>query len=206
MKDSILKEKQLMEKDFSSPPNQEWFDKYELPAGWSLIKGRLSGKTALDIGCASGWVAWHAQKEGANAIATDIFKTYVHPNLPFIIADKEDLPFKDSYFDFVLTSNTLHHGDLFKTCTEAYRVLKKDGEFISFIEPCISVEINEKDYLNQYCAKELASGIDERRPNLIQYQGSLAQFSSVVIYLSTDLSKFFTDTHVSTGICIHAVK
>lgn len=178
----LLTERKMMEKEFPSPPDQKWFDDHVMPESWLLIKGRLQDKIVLDIGCASGWVGYYAQKEGATVICTDIFGTHVKPGLDFMIADKENLPFRNGWFDFVLTSNVLHHGDLLKTCTEAHRVLKPGGEFISFIEPCIPESSNEEEYLKTHCEKELELGIVEHRPNLETYKNALMVFSKVQFY------------------------
>ncbi len=168
----MFAEAAFMRQAFPTPPDQAWYDNYALPAGWALIADKLPGAFVLDIGCASGWVAYHARKAGARVIASDIFETYVHPSLPFLLADKEHLPFADGTFDLVLTSNVLHHGNLAQTVLEACRVLKSEGIFVSFTEPCIPEDVDEQSYLHQYCRDERESGIDERRPTLLAYESA----------------------------------
>lgn len=182
------KEVKHMKKEFPKPPPQEWYDEIVLPSSWELIRGRLNGKKVLDIGCASGWVSYWARKEGADVLATDIFDTMVRPDLPFQKCDKENLPFRARRFDFVLTANVLHHGNLKKTAREAHRVLKDTGELVSLQEPCIPNDVDEEEFLREHCQHELELGIDERRPSLERYQEALKMFSEVSFYgISEDI-------------------
>lgn len=183
---SILTEARHMMSSYSSPPSSSWYDSISLPTSWKLIQGRLIEKKILDIGACSGWVSWHARKEGADTISTDIFVANMSPNLIRVICDKEQLPFKNGSFDFVLTANVLHHGDIGKTINEVYRVLRDEGEFISLQEPCIPNEENESDYLNRLCKDELDLGIDERRPSLDKYRSALSIFKNIYIYIMSE--------------------
>ena len=68
---------------------------------------------------------------------TEISKNF---NVIFILADARNLPFKDNYFDVVISLHTLHHFsnntlketryDLLITFKEIYRVLKKGGKVL----------------------------------------------------------------------------
>ena len=53
-----------------------------------------------------------------------------YKNLKIKIADVENLPFKDNYFDIVCGVGFLSYGKNLKTRNEIYRVLKKNGFFI----------------------------------------------------------------------------
>lgn len=194
-----------MEEQFPHPPPIEWYETFPLPKGWELIKGKLSNKDVLEIGCASGWISFHAMREMARCIATDIFSTHVLPSIKFCLADKESLPFEDNTYDYVLTSNVLHHGDLEVTTNEIIRVLKPGGIFISFIEPCIPNDYDEAKYLKEYLHGELDAGIDEHRPNLIQWNNALSKFSSYEIYDSNTLVPIAVES-CHQGICIKAIK
>jgi ubiquinone/menaquinone biosynthesis C-methylase UbiE len=180
-----------------------------------LVVGRLGGKKVLDIGCATGWVAYRAIKEGADALATDIFGTHVNSSIPFQLCDKEEMPFPDKSFDMVLTANVLHHGNLTKTTEEIYRVLKEGGEFVSFQEPCILNQIDEQIYLQKFLKKELDLGLDEHRPNLLDYLGAFRAFKETEVYemrdkifqepISRQLVKIIGN-NFDGGIAIRAVK
>ncbi len=172
-----------MRKDFGIDPPHNFYDNIPYPAAWSLVRNRLAGKKILDIGACTGWVSFLAQKEGGIVVSTDIF--YQRPSgvgLHRVVCDKEMLPFRNQSFDFILTANTLHHGDLERTAQEAKRVLKDAGELVSFEEPCISSELNEKEYMGKYCRNELDLGIDEKRPNMIKYAAALSRFAKVRFY------------------------
>ena len=56
---------------------------------------------------------------------------YDVPNLNFICADSESLPFPDNSFDVLVNVESSHcYGDVTKFLKESYRVLKKDGYFL----------------------------------------------------------------------------
>lgn len=168
------------DKSFSQPAPQSWYDARPRPSGWELVN--LKGKRVLDIGCASGWIGWLAQKDGADVIASDIFETNCHPGLKFQVEDKEHLSFPESSFDVVLTTNTLHHGNLLKTCLEIHRILKCPGDFITFQEPCLPDGSDEYAILKKHCGDALAKGLDEHRPAWSEYVWATKMFSKVGFY------------------------
>lgn len=206
----------FMKKTYPNPPDINWYKNIAIPCSWRLIHGRMYNKKVLDIGCATGWISYLAKEEGAEIIATDIFDSWIDKNIiPFQLADKENLPFSDNIFDFVITANVLHHGDLYKTTKEAHRVLKSGGEFISLQEPCISNEIDEENFLKDKLKKELDLGIDEHRPNLIKYRESLKIFNRYSFYKMTEtvmgnakqpFLEVLPDDSFNGGIAIHAIK
>ncbi len=182
----IREEARHMTSIYSSPPSSSWYDSISLPTSWKLIQGRLMGKKILDIGACSGWVSWHARKQGAHTISSDIFVVNMSSSLVRVICDKEQLPFKNGSFDFVLTANVLHHGNMNMTVSEVYRVLRYGGELVSLQEPCIRNEDNESDYLKRLCKEELDLGIDERRPSLDKYKSALSIFKNIYFYVMTE--------------------
>lgn len=212
----------LMRRDFGTDPPEEWYECIPHPPAWSLVKNRMSSKKVLDIGACTGWISRLAQKEGGIVISTDIYYTHSKTGLSRATCDKEMLPFRDCSFDFVLTANTLHHGDLQKTAIEAHRVLRDGGELVSLEEPCIPNNLKEIEYLNKVCGHELELGIDERRPNMDKYKAALVIFRQLYLYSSpigifatpcTGFSKPVSSVihNISTnsyhgGIAIRAVK
>lgn len=197
----------FMRREFPQAPDLDWYDAYKLPLGWQLVEHRLAGRFILDVGCGNGWLAYHARKAGARVIASDIFETWVHPTLRpcFVLCSKMTLPFAANTFDAVLTSNTLHHGTLVESCQEAYRVLKPGGFFISFTEPCIWNVRDEASYMAVQCAVELASGIAERRPNLIAYHQALRGFQTVSYWEYQTMAPV-TGDDFEGGLVIEGVK
>ena len=179
-------EAMFMVKEFPTFPDESWYESISLPISWNLVRGKLKNKKVLDIGCGNGWVSWWARKEGADVTACDIFGTYIHPSIPFVLAPNEKLPFKDGSFDVVLTANVLHHGNLNETAKEVYRVLKNGGRLISLQEPCINNETSEEEYLKTNLQKELDLGIDEHRPSLDKYKEALSIFKTMEFYQMND--------------------
>lgn len=99
----------------------------------------LNGKKVLEIGCGVGTDSGMFASHGADLTAVDISEHSVelaNKNLELHkwkadirVADAENLPFKDNYFDFVYSWGVLHHApDTLKAISEVRRVLKPDGE------------------------------------------------------------------------------
>lgn len=215
---TIQTEAAFMEKDFSCPPAQEWFDSRPNPVGWERIESKLKGLKVLDYGCASGWIAIKARSVFADVVAIDIFSTYCHPEIHCIKFDGENIPFPDGSFDAILTANTLHHlNDMTAGVVKLWNQLKPGGFFITFQEPCIPNSADEQEVLKLHCANEIENGICERRPNLKKYltafpteqwdlflfDASTPIWETVGIAREINLNK---PDGFSGGIGIHAIK
>ena len=50
----------------------------------------------------------------------------------FLNSDVHCLPFKDGYFNVLISTNAIHHFDLVKSLKECARVLKKGGSYVIF--------------------------------------------------------------------------
>ena len=94
----------------------------------------------LDYGCGAGWLSAFLARKGFKVVGIDISvsllrraKRVCH-EAEFIACDAENLPFKDSTFDFVVGVAILHHLNLERSCKEIRRVLKNKSKFI-FFEP-----------------------------------------------------------------------
>jgi ubiquinone/menaquinone biosynthesis C-methylase UbiE len=114
---------------------------YEIMGLLELIPfSAFCNKGVLEIGCGAGYDAFELCRHGSNYTGLDI----AHPNLvltqmhlkhygydPSVLrGDAEDLPFRGRTFDIVYSNGVLHHTpDTEKAFYEAYRVLKKGGEF-----------------------------------------------------------------------------
>jgi SAM-dependent methyltransferase len=86
-------------------------DSYPLPAD-------LRGKRVLDIGAASGWNSFEAERRGAEVVAVDcveyeeftIVKRLRESNVEYVVADIEELtPERFGFFDYVLFFGVLYH-------------------------------------------------------------------------------------------------
>ena len=105
----------------------------------------------LDVGCAKGFLMYDLLKVSKNKIkvyGVDISSYAKSKAMPIIrkkikICNCKKLPFKDNFFDFVISINTLHNlkkADCIKTIKEISRVSK--GK--SFIQ--VDSYTNEKEY------------------------------------------------------------
>jgi ubiquinone/menaquinone biosynthesis C-methylase UbiE len=107
--------------------------------GLGLDFDYLKGKLILDIGAGPGVIAEVAKKEGIKVISLDINpemwteEGIKMPDVPYVKADAENLPFADETFDLIIS----HAGPLILSSSkekiavmiqEAKRVLKEGGE------------------------------------------------------------------------------
>ncbi len=107
--------------------------------------GKLEGK-GLDIGCGTGFLYRLSDYQNMTGIdiSPEMVRFYSKFNRKTVIADMENLPFKKSSFDFVISNFSIHWADLEKTSEEVKRVLKKDGLFIFNIPVQGSMEFVEQ--------------------------------------------------------------
>lgn len=101
-----------------------------------------SAKKTLELGCGTGEYTLRLAKTGSKIIAIDISLLLIQQakqkvkssNVNFIIADAENLPFKDNTFTAVVGNAVLHHLNLPNALSETKRVLISAGK-IAFTEP-----------------------------------------------------------------------
>jgi ubiquinone/menaquinone biosynthesis C-methylase UbiE len=98
-------------------------------------------KTILDVGCGNGWVLSHFFHEGARCFGVDLTQRAIDISKKrfvlmqgsafFMVANAEELPFKDSSFDIVTAMGVLHHTpNIDKAIGEIDRVLKPRGRIV----------------------------------------------------------------------------
>jgi len=95
------------------------------------------GQRILDVAAGTGTSSSALAKSGASVVAVDFSAGMVaegrrkHPNLEFVEADAESLPFGDNEFDAVTISFGLRNVHAPKTAlSEMYRVLKPGGRLV----------------------------------------------------------------------------
>jgi len=159
----------------------------------------LTGREViLDLGAGRGWAAKHFALRGCRAIAVEIaadnqvgigraYALMQHAGVTFdpVIGDSENLPFLPNTFDWVFGAAVLHHtSDLPAVLRNAYKVLKPGGRLIAINEPCISVDDDPQVVLRRDAADELAFGINENRPNYVDYWMalSIAGFTDIDLF------------------------
>lgn len=204
---STASERKAMILQFGPQPETH-FTHQKRQKGFELL-GRhdFRGKTVLDLGAFAGFVGMQCRLLGASRVVLiDLFKEAFHPSFERVVGDKTYLPFKDEYFDFVVTRDVLHHGLLNECVKEVHRVLVPNGIFISVEEPCISSKDDEQKVLIRDCKVELDLGIDERRPNILQYQSALSIFREYKILSGFDLKPAVDRDYGGSGVVVEATK
>jgi 2-polyprenyl-3-methyl-5-hydroxy-6-metoxy-1,4-benzoquinol methylase len=98
-----------------------------------LLPADLAGKALLDIGCGTGWFSARAQRQGAKVTSLDLGLSLLRqvkkktPSQP-VAGDALLLPFKDSCFDLVISSEMVEHTfDPPGAIHEMARVLRPGG-------------------------------------------------------------------------------
>ena len=144
----------------------------------------LTGKeTILDLGAGRGWAAKYFARLGCRVVALDVVADdnvglgraralMDHAGVYFdrIIADGENLPLAPDSFDLVFCAAALHHSShLPELLQQVARVMKPGGRLLAVREPCISIADDEAATLADVAADEMAVGINETRPDLIDY-------------------------------------
>ena len=114
------------------------------PGGTLLTKrllslaGTITGRRVLDLGCGRGeTAALLAREYGAIVTGADQSAEMIrtcretYPELTFVTADAEDLPFSDSSFDIVVSECCFSvFADPGKAFREVYRVLENGGKLL----------------------------------------------------------------------------
>ena len=101
----------------------------------------IKNKNVLEVGTGRGGGASYIARYLSPSLITGVdisneavslcSEFYDLPNLNFICADSESLPFSDNSFDVLVNVESSHcYGDVTKFLKESYRVLKKDGYFL----------------------------------------------------------------------------
>ncbi len=117
--------------------------------------GDVSGKVILDAGCGNGYWARKLSTSARKVIGIDGSKELIEiakkrgvpSNVTFKVVDlTKALPFKDSYFDLIISNMTLHYLPNIKAIAKEFnRVLKKGGKIIfSIAHPKYESSKNKK--------------------------------------------------------------
>ena len=99
----------------------------------------------LDIGCGTGWAVQYAANlargrgefygiDNSSEMIKEAEASYSgNKNIHFYKANAESLPFKDNFFDLIISTNAFHHfANPGKVLKEAHRVLKPKGRIYVF--------------------------------------------------------------------------
>jgi len=119
-----------------------YFDKphRDLPKIAKILK-RAKAKRVLDLGCGTGRHLVFLAKQGLDVYGTDVSGIAIKMSKEWLNNEKlsaslkihdmtKKLPFKDNFFDCVISIQVIHHAEIKSirnTISEIYRILKKDG-------------------------------------------------------------------------------
>ncbi|NPA52818.1 MAG: methyltransferase domain-containing protein [Aquificae bacterium] len=96
----------------------------------------------IDLGCGTGIINQITEKKLIGIdISPDMIERFVQKNNIGIVADIENIPFKNESFDFAVSNFSLHWTTLKKSIPEVYRILKPKGTFIFSIPTKNSLQI-----------------------------------------------------------------
>lgn len=117
-------------------PNNPWWGEHI--HRYNEVINRLNGNEfVLDIACGTGYGTFLlSQNTTSNVIGGDLSKDAIklchenwsNPNLSYSVMDGVNLPFDDSFFDVLVSFETIEHTKKYnKMITEFKRVLKPEG-------------------------------------------------------------------------------
>lgn len=159
-----------------------FIDYYTLKEAVSLLPFNIKNMTVLSICSGDGPEGEFLFNKGAIVTVTDISKEAIKaakrrcPGLKGVVADSENLPFKNKSFDLVLVRHGLHHlANPYKGIYEMNRVSKKGFIFIEaqknfitkiLIKLKIALEYEESgNYVYRFTRKEIKEIMQEMRIN-----------------------------------------
>jgi ubiquinone/menaquinone biosynthesis C-methylase UbiE len=86
----------------------------------------------LDVGCGSGFIAYHLSALGRQVVGVDLNEGSEAP-IMYAAFDGRELPFEDRAFDAVVFSFVLHHSQhMARLLCEARRVLRAGGRIVVY--------------------------------------------------------------------------
>lgn len=138
------------------------------------FSGMKAGDRVLDVCCGTGAQVFYYAKAGIMATGIDLDPNMLKlarkngrkqssSNASFQMADAQNLPFKDNFFDYASISLALHEKERTardKIISEMKRVVKKDGALI-FID--LQVPLPENLFSHLIKAVEFIAGRDHHR-------------------------------------------
>ncbi len=167
------------------------------------------GKRVLEIGCGAGTDFIQFCRVGADICAVDFSISSIsltHKRLEILsfnrkkvcVGDAENLPFPDSYFDFVYSWGVLHHSpNTEKAISEIHRVLRPSGKICIMLYHKYSLVAIQLYLLYGIFTIKPFSSIDEIIANHLESIGTKAYTKAQVRTLFQDYSDLLIETIVT---------
>ncbi len=137
-----------------------------IKAVYDQLNFPIKNKALLDLGCGDGENLLYYNKKGAKVFGIDASKELIKiaksklPKADIRVGFFEKLPFKQNYFDVVVSKYALQHNSKIEPIyKETVRVLKKNGIFIFLVthpfRQLLEKQKKSKDYFKQVMVESL---------------------------------------------------
>ncbi|MBI2546219.1 methyltransferase domain-containing protein [Candidatus Woesearchaeota archaeon] len=134
-----------------------WADlHFQRRAEWHYIRKWLAprkGEHILDLACGGGFYSRKVAKVGCKVAAIDLSSSVIalakkynsHPNITYLAANGEKLPFPNSSFDKAFSVSSIEHfNNDMKAFKELNRVLRKGGALVISVDSFDHPDVNDK--------------------------------------------------------------
>ncbi|MEH7531711.1 SAM-dependent methyltransferase [Priestia megaterium] len=182
---------------------------------WHVLKALMpdmKDKKVLDLGCGFGWHCQFAYEQGARSvIGVDISEKMLEKarektkdlSISYIQMPIEDIDFKKSEFDVVISSLAFHYIKSFEeVAKKVCSFLKPGGTFLFSVEHPIFTSRNEQDWYYDNDGHPMHWPIDHYQEEGIRHTSFLTE--DVIKYHRT-ISTYMNDL-IRTGFTINVVK
>lgn len=132
----------------------------------------LTGKSLLDVGCATGIDTEAFSEKGLVAEGVDIKEDFIaeasqkFPDLKFKVGSAESLPYDNESFDIVFCINTLFYTDIEKSLRELLRVTKTNGHCIFSFDTEI-INLDEDKIFHSENLEHLRKVVENNRSEIV---------------------------------------
>lgn len=162
--------------------------------------GGLHGKNILDVGCGTGIATRELVCRGARVTGTDISSAMLdeakqlNPELPYLVAPTDNLPFSDGEFNGVTAFSAFHWFCDNASVNEIKRVLKPAGVLAVINKNDVSgIRKDVTQLFNKYVAGEVIRSKKEYHPEEITKQ---AGFKDIKVHSIPHTETFSFDSAI----------
>lgn len=149
----------------------------------------VKGKVVLDVACGSGYGTSYLARQGAMRVyGLDISQDaveyaerhYFHEKCEFVVADAENMPWPNDFFDVIISFETLEH---VRNCgiflDQVRRLLKPDGLFVVSTPNRALSHSNNPFHLKEFYVEELERELKSRYENVRLFSQSTFTLQSL---------------------------